>query len=225
MVSKTASRTWPSFSLSSRSIKTGKAVRWSSRRAVRTCAAALRRWSTPALAGGRSVLRPGPEPVLPGRGRAARPIHRGRSRAGPSTGRDVPRQDTLCSRQQSRQRLGAIAEAVDGNVRLLEHGQEQVGHRGLGPALVMLAGPQGSSPFADQDDGQVDMVVPVAVADAAAVEDQGIVEQRRPAGLLDRSSSSRSCRQESRYDNGRSRGACGSFRPCRRGARVRGGRR
>ena len=112
-----------------------------------------------------------------------------------------------------------------GTPRLLQHGQQQVGHRCLRPALQVLARSQGAAALAEHDDRQVDVVVAVAVADAAAVEDHRVVEQRRPVRPPRRSSSFRSCRPGSRYGSGRSRGASGSSPPRRRGARARGGRR
>ena len=53
-----------------------------------------------------------------------------------------------CSCEQARQRLGAVAEAVDRDARLLQHGQQQVGHRRLRPALQVLARPQGAPALA-----------------------------------------------------------------------------
>src|SRR5262245_34039014 len=76
------------------------------------------------------------------------------------------------------QRASAVAERLLLHTHLGEHGDEQVGHRRVVLVLQVPSALHLPSRAADDEVRQREMIVGVAVAHVAAVEEQRVIEQR-----------------------------------------------
>src|SRR5438132_8244315 len=77
----------------------------------------------------------------------------------------------------------AVAERVDRDADLVEHRQDQVRHRRVIRILEMTAALVIAGRASDDEIRQREMVVLVAVAHVAAVEDERVIEERAVAVL------------------------------------------
>ena len=84
---------------------------------------------------------------------------------------------TLVSTEQSGQASCAVAKAVFMDAELIQHGEVKVGHRGFKVVAKVTAGLKGAAGSAGEEDGEVFVVVAVAVADSGAVEDHAVVQK------------------------------------------------
>src|SRR5581483_9588566 len=82
------------------------------------------------------------------------------------------------SNHQVLQAAGAVAEAVDADAHALEHGQVQVGDGRIARIADMTVRAERSASLACEENGEVVVVVAVAVEVARAVENHAVVEQR-----------------------------------------------
>ena len=83
----------------------------------------------------------------------------------------------LASTEQSRQAARAVAKAVFMDAELIQHGKVEVGHRGFEVVAKVTAGLEGAAGFAGEEDGEVFVVVAVAVADSGAVKNHAVVQK------------------------------------------------
>ena len=86
---------------------------------------------------------------------------------------------------QFSQSPGAVAQRVDGGNGVVEQGEIEVVERRLGFEFEVPVGLDGAAAVAGEEDGQIVVIVAVAVADAAAVDEHRAIEERRFA-LADR---------------------------------------
>src|SRR5437879_1811574 len=87
--------------------------------------------------------------------------------------------------QQHIQAAGGIAKGFGADAHAVQHGHEEVVHRRVVRILNVAAGLDGARALACEEDRQVIVVVAVAVAQARAVDDHGVV-QHRAVVLFDR---------------------------------------
>src|SRR5579884_1381510 len=80
--------------------------------------------------------------------------------------------------EQLLQTACAVADGLGMNAHTVEQGEEQVRHRGSVRVVQMTPRFDRARALAGQQDRQVVMVVAVAIADARAVDDHRIIEQR-----------------------------------------------
>jgi len=72
----------------------------------------------------------------------------------------------------------AIADALGRDADTLEHRKEEVGHWRFLAEFHVTTGVQDSAAFAGKQDGQIIMIVCVAIANGAAINDHAIVQER-----------------------------------------------
>lgn len=72
---------------------------------------------------------------------------------------------------------GAIAKARGGDAHSIHHGEIEVVERGVLGIADVSPGLEGGSPCPGKEDGKVIVVVAVAIANAASVEDHALVEE------------------------------------------------
>jgi len=82
-----------------------------------------------------------------------------------------------------RQNAGAITEVLIGETRLRQRGRQQVGHGRVIRILEVAAALHFSAGSAGHEDRKRGVIVQVAVAHGAAVQNQGMIQQRSVAVL------------------------------------------
>ena len=81
------------------------------------------------------------------------------------------------STEQSGEAARAVAKAVFADAELIQHGEVEVGHRGFEVVAEVASGLKGAAGFAGEEDGEVFVVVAVAIADSGAVEDHAVIQK------------------------------------------------
>src|SRR5882724_9487515 len=77
----------------------------------------------------------------------------------------------------------AVADALGGDAHAIEQGEVEIGHRRFFVELEMAARAERAAALAGKEDGKVVVIVAVAVADGAAINDHAIIEERTFAFL------------------------------------------
>src|SRR6266487_1452975 len=77
----------------------------------------------------------------------------------------------------------AVTDALSGDTHPVQHGEVEVGHRRLLVEFDVATRSQGAAATPGHENGQVVVVVTVAVADRAAINNHAVVEQC-PFGFL-----------------------------------------
>lgn len=84
------------------------------------------------------------------------------------------------------ERTGGVAEALGIDAELVEHAHVEVGKRDLFAEIDVTAGTKGTAGISTYDDGEIAVTVTVAIGNATAVNDHGIVEEGLPIDILGR---------------------------------------